>query len=129
MHAQEAECVQMALGICEARIMVNFMEELGFPLSREIPLFEDNEAACKLATEHLNAGRSKHIPHKYHVVKEQVMDVKNFKIHWCQSGWQLADMFTKSLPVKAFEEMDRHIRGWDNRDYERLCPAIEPGES
>ena len=57
MHTQEAECVQMAMGICNARIMINFMDELGFKKTMPIPLFEDNEAACKLATEHPNTSR------------------------------------------------------------------------
>ena len=95
----------MAIGICAARVMINFMDELGFKRSKPIPVFEDNEAACKLATEHLNTSRSKHIPHRHHLVKEQVMKELNFKAHWCSSGWQLADMFTPNRLTRQKSDM------------------------
>ena len=85
------------------------------------------QSCCKLATEHINTSRSKHIPLRYHIVKEQVMKEKNFQVYWCPTDWQLADMFTKSLTVKKFEDMDLYIRGYKDRKFEDHCQLIEPG--
>lgn len=126
-HTQEAECMEMSIAVNDARSMTNFMKECGFHLVKPTPLFEDNLSCCKLATEHVNTSRSKHTPLRHHVVKEQVMREKNFKICWCPTKWQLADMFTKSLPVRQFEELDRHIRGHADKDFEGSCQRVDPG--
>ena len=42
-HAQESEHMQMSEGINnEARVVINFMEEVGFKLTQPVPVFEDN---------------------------------------------------------------------------------------
>jgi hypothetical protein len=49
-HTQEAEHIQKAVGINDGRVVINFMDECGFPLKKPISLFEDNMSCCKLAT-------------------------------------------------------------------------------
>ena len=60
-HTQEAEYIEMAIGQTKAKSAINFLIECGFPANDPIPTFEDNMAACKLATEHINTSRSKQI--------------------------------------------------------------------
>ena len=126
-HTQESEHIGMSMVVDKCRSAINFFEECGFPLVKGVPLFQDNLSCCKLSTEHTNTSRSKHIPLRCHIVKEQVMKEKNFVVHWCPTDWQLADMFTKSLSVKKFEAMDLYIRGFNNRDFEAHCNKIEAG--
>jgi hypothetical protein len=126
-HTQEAEHIEMAIGQTKAKSAINFLIECGFPADSPIPTFEDNMAACKLATEHINTSRSKHIPLQHHIVKENVMKDKIFSVFWCPTEWQLADMFTKSLSAQKFEELDEHVRGHKDRDFESTCTFIEPG--
>ena len=128
MHTQEAEHIEMSNGILAMRSIVNFMEELGFHRTLPIPVFEDNESACKLATERLNASRSKHIPLRCHHVKERVMKLKDFCIHWCPTKTQLADIFTKALSRANFGRSIDHVRGHKKFDYEIHCRMVPPGE-
>ena len=127
-HTQEAEHIEACRGVNAARCVINFMEELGFLLKKPVPLFQDNEACCKLMTERLNASRSKHVLLRYHTVKEHVMKFRTFDTYWCDTHWQLADIFTKCLDKKNFERLDRMVRGIDLVDFEGLCKKIEPGE-
>ena len=126
-HTQEADHIEMAIGQTKAKSAINFLTECGFPADGPIPTFEDNMAACKLATEHINTSRSKHMPLQCHIVKENVMKDKIFSVFWCPTEWQLADMFTKSLSAQKFEELDEHVRGHKDRDFESTCTFIEPG--
>ncbi|KAI3451510.1 hypothetical protein Pfo_008175, partial [Paulownia fortunei] len=70
--------------------------------SQAITLHCDNSGAVANAKEPRNHQRGKHIERKYHLVRDIVQrgDVTVCKIG---SAENLADPFTKSLPVKSFE--------------------------
>ena len=96
--------------------MVNFMSEIGFPLKGRIPIFEDNAACCSLATDHINNCKSKHIPLRYHAIKELVIERGIFEIWKIPTDWQVADIFTKALGKQKFERFDRMMRGLEMID-------------
>ena len=47
-------------------------------------------------------SKMKHIPIKYHFLREQVLE-KKIKLEYIPSKEQIADIFTKPLPRDSFE--------------------------
>ena len=47
-------------------------------------------------------SKTKHIPIKYHFLREQVLEHK-VKLEYVSSKEQVTDIFTKPLPREAFE--------------------------
>ena len=49
----------------------------------------------------VNHEISKHISIKYHFIRE-AQEKGEIQLHYCQTGEQLADIFTKALPREKF---------------------------
>ena len=49
-------------------------------------------------------SKTKHIPIKYHFLREKARD-QNIKLEYVNSKEQIADIFTKPLPIEAFENL------------------------
>jgi hypothetical protein len=84
----------------------------GDTLTIQSTIFEDNEPCKKLATMELPrmTNRSKHIAVKYHWFRARVGI--DWKVESISSKDQLADIFTKSLPLPDFERLRFTIMGW-----------------
>lgn len=74
-------------------------------------IFEDNKGCVDLATAPKLCPRTKHIGLKYHHFRSHVANGA-IKIQWIDSKHQLADIFTKPLPVPLFEFLRFHLLGW-----------------
>ena len=70
--------------------------------SEPIPIFYDNTSAINIYKNPIIHSKEKHIPIKYHFVREQV-DKKNIKLEYVGTKEQITDIFTKPLPREAFE--------------------------
>ena len=53
-------------------------------------------------------SKTKHIPIKYHFLREQVSQ-KMVKLEYIDTKEQIADIFTKPLPKEAFEHLRRML--------------------
>ena len=53
-------------------------------------------------------SKTKHIPVKYHFLREQVSH-KVVKLEYVDTKEQVADIFTKPLPKKAFENIRKKM--------------------
>ena len=67
-----------------------------------IPIYCDNKNAISISKKPMMHSKMKHIPIKYHFLREQVAE-KNIKVEYVGTKEQVADIFTKSLPREAFE--------------------------
>jgi hypothetical protein len=74
-------------------------------------IFEDNKGCVDLANAPKLRPRTKHIALKYHHFHSHVEN-GSIKIQWIDSKNQLADIFTKPLPVSLFEYLRSHLLGW-----------------
>ena len=90
-------------------------------LTQRLPttnMMEDNSAALKWCYNPINHSKQKHIPVAYHFVREQVAQFDNVNIVAIGTDWQLADLFTKCLPVSRMRFLVETIQG--------LNPALPP---
>ena len=74
-------------------------------------VFEDNQGAFYLATNHRITNRTKYFLTKWHWFWQQYDD-GNFKIEKCPTDEQRADFLTKALPREKFEANRLAVLGW-----------------
>ena len=74
-------------------------------------VFEDNQGAYYLATNHRITNRTKYFLCKWHWFWELV-DNKTFEIIKCPTDKMLADYLTKQLAVVLFSNNRKGTQGW-----------------
>ena len=97
----EAEYVALGKSNREVAYTSNLITDMGFTPAVPAIIYCDNKAAIFLSDNAKFSERSKHIPLQYHAIREQIK-LKNIKIEYVPSLDNLADFFTKPLPVKDF---------------------------
>ena len=96
LSTAEAEYMSSADAAKQASWLRLLLEDLGFPQSDPITLYNDNMGAILLSQNPVHHDRSKHISLRYHYLREQVGD-KSIELVHVPSQQNQADMFTKSL--------------------------------
>ncbi|GJZ59557.1 retrovirus-related pol polyprotein from transposon TNT 1-94 [Tanacetum coccineum] len=98
-HAAE----YVSLSDCCAQIiwMRSQLTDYGFDYNK-IPLYCDSQSAIALSCNSVQHTRTKHIPIKYHFIKEQVEN-EIVELYFVNTAYQLADIFTKALARERFE--------------------------
>ncbi|KAJ9538691.1 hypothetical protein OSB04_031424 [Centaurea solstitialis] len=94
----EAEYRAMAITTTELVWMRQLLKDFDVAVTDPTLLFCDNKSALDLASNPTFHERTKHIEIDCHYVREKVMD-KTIKLLPIRSHLQLADMFTKALPL------------------------------
>nr|GEY00189.1 uncharacterized mitochondrial protein AtMg00810-like [Tanacetum cinerariifolium] len=74
----------------------------------KIPMYCDSKAAIAISCNPVQHSRTKHIDVRYHFIKEKVKKgiVESFFVG---TEYQLADLFTKALPVERFKYLVRRL--------------------
>jgi hypothetical protein len=75
----------------------NTLLTIGYP-KQTVTIFTDNACAVHMANDELKPRRTKALDMRYHWTRQQVRD-GNLIIKWIQGADNLADFFTKALPV------------------------------
>ncbi len=78
------------------------MQTLGYT-DLTCELFVDNECAIGLATNTVKQMRSRAIDMRYHWLRERT-ELKHFRIQWVPTKSNIADFFTKCLPVATHSQ-------------------------
>jgi hypothetical protein len=73
-----------------------------------IPIYFDNTSAISISKNPVMHSKTKHIPIKYHFLREQVAE-KNIRVEYVGTKEQVADIFTKPLPQEAFEYLRQRL--------------------
>jgi hypothetical protein len=73
-----------------------------------IPIYCDNTSAIGISKKLVMHSKTKHIPIKYHFLREQVAE-KNIRVEYVGTKEQVADIFTKPLPREAFEYLRQRL--------------------
>ena len=71
-----------------------------------ISIFRDNTSAISISKNSVTHSKTKHIPIKYHCVREHVAKII-FKLEYVDMKEQIVDFFIKPLPRENFE----YLRG------------------
>jgi hypothetical protein len=95
LSTAEAEYIALTDIAKEIVWFKTFLNELGYPQD-SVMVYEDNQAAIRIAKNPQDHKRTKHIQVRYHYVRDQVRD-DIFKLQYIPTADQLADLFTKAL--------------------------------
>jgi hypothetical protein len=104
----EAEYKALANATTELIWVEALLMELGVKLQEKPSLWCENLGATYLSVNPVFHARTKHIEIDFHFVRERV--AKNrLAIRFISSKDQVADGFTKALPVKKLDEFKRNL--------------------
>jgi histone deacetylase 1/2 len=104
----EAEYKSVANATAEMIFLQSMLSELGVKLTQAPCLWCDNLGATYLSANPVFHARAKHIEIDFHFVRERVLK-KQLQVRFIPSKDQVADGFTKPLPVRSFEEFRHNL--------------------
>jgi histone deacetylase 1/2 len=104
----EAEYKAIANGTAEVTWLQSVLRELGIYQAKAPVLWCDNLGATFLTANPVFHARTKHIEIDFHFVRERVAQ-RMLQIRFISSKDQLADIFTKPLPLPLFEACKRNL--------------------
>jgi hypothetical protein len=104
----EAEYKAVANATAEIMWIQTLLWEIGVQSPQQAKIWCDNIGAKYLSNNPVFHGRTKHIEIDYHFVRERVA-WKLLHIDFVSSGDQVADGFTKPLPVKQLENFKHNL--------------------
>ena len=107
-NSTEAEYKAVANATAELIWIQSLLRELKIPQKQPPVLWCDNIGATYLSSNPVFHARTKHIEVDYHFVRERVAQ-KPLLIKFISSKDQLADIFTKPLPLPQFEGCRRNL--------------------
>nr|GEX72384.1 retrovirus-related Pol polyprotein from transposon TNT 1-94 [Tanacetum cinerariifolium] len=83
-------------------------------------MYIDSKAAIAISCNPVQHSRTKHIDVRYHFIKEQV-EKGIVELFFVGTEYQLADLFTKALPVERFKYLVRQLGNMSYlSDFEKL---------
>jgi hypothetical protein len=74
-------------------------------------VFEDKKGCVNLIATPTMRPRSRHITIKYHHFQDHVRE-GTIRIKWISTDAQIADIFTKPLPLMKFQGLRKILLGW-----------------
>ena len=108
LSTAEAEYMALASAAQETVWLRRLLKELKETLEDPTKIYEDNQSTICMTNNPQFHGRAKHIDIKYHYVGEQVL-AKVIELKYCESENMIADILTKGLGQKQFENLREHI--------------------
>nr|GEY12766.1 retrovirus-related Pol polyprotein from transposon TNT 1-94 [Tanacetum cinerariifolium] len=97
-----AKAEYLSLFACCAQVlwMRTQLTDCGFHFNK-IPIYCYSKSAITISCNPVQHTRTKHIAVRYHFIKEQV-EKGTIELYFVKTDYQLADVFTKALPVDRF---------------------------
>lgn len=102
LSTAEAETIAATEAIKQLIHMRLLLKELGCEAKYPTVMYEDNNAALAFSTKGEQSKRTKHYQMKVHFLSEQYQ-LGTYSMKKVPTNSQLADTFTKALPVNTFE--------------------------
>ncbi|GJT51905.1 hypothetical protein Tco_0978062 [Tanacetum coccineum] len=120
-----AEAEYVSLSACCAQViwMRTQLTDYGFHFNK-IPIYCDSKSAIAISCNPVQHSRTKHIAVRYHFIKEHV-EKGTIELYFVKTDYQLADLFTKALPVDRFNYLVRRLgmRSLSPQELERLAKS------
>ena len=105
LSTTEAEYIAVVEYCTQILWMIQTLEDIKIECNQSIPIYCDNTSVINISKNPFMHAKTKHIPIKYHFLKEKISD-KKVRLEYVGSKEQITYIFTKPLPKEAFE----HIR-------------------
>eukprot|EP00253_Pinus_taeda_P024064 PITA_24064 len=102
LSTTEVEYVAIASCCTQLLWMTQTLQDIQITCTPPISILCDNTSAISISKNPFMHSKTKHIPIKYHFLREQVLEQK-VKLEYVPSKEQVADIFTKPLPGETFE--------------------------
>ncbi|GJY09401.1 retrovirus-related pol polyprotein from transposon TNT 1-94 [Tanacetum coccineum] len=104
-----AEVEYVSLFACCAQVlwMRTQLTDYGFHFNK-ILIYCDSKSAIAISCNLVQHLRTKHIDARYHFIKEHV-EKGTIELYFVKKGYQLADLFTKALPVDRLNYLVCHL--------------------
>ncbi|XP_019099751.1 PREDICTED: uncharacterized protein LOC109132539 [Camelina sativa] len=99
----EAEYRAMAMTTKELKWLKNLLLDLGVVLTQPMRLYCDNKAALHISANPVFHERTKHIEKDCHFIRDEIKS-DNIATTYVSTTIQLADIFTKALGQREFDE-------------------------
>nr|GEY64764.1 retrovirus-related Pol polyprotein from transposon TNT 1-94 [Tanacetum cinerariifolium] len=107
MSSAKAEYVSLSACCAQVLWMRTQLTGYGFHFDK-IPMYCDSKAAIAISCNPVQHSRTKYIEVRYHFIKEKV-EKGIVKLFFVRTEYQLADLFTKALPVERFKYLVRRL--------------------
>nr|GEY01571.1 retrovirus-related Pol polyprotein from transposon TNT 1-94 [Tanacetum cinerariifolium] len=104
-----AEAEYVSLFACCAQVlwMRTQLTDYGFNFNK-ILIYCDSKSAIAISCNPVQHLRTKHIAVRYHFIKEYI-EKGTIELYFVKTDYQLADLFTKALPVDQFNYLVRRL--------------------
>nr|GEZ58605.1 copia protein [Tanacetum cinerariifolium] len=107
LSTAEAEYVSLSACCAQVLWMRTQLTNYGFHFNK-IPIYYDSKSAIAISCNPVQHSRTKHIVVRYHFIKEHV-EKGTIELYFIKTDYQLADIFTKALPVDRFNYLVCHL--------------------
>nr|GEU98564.1 retrovirus-related Pol polyprotein from transposon TNT 1-94 [Tanacetum cinerariifolium] len=107
MSFAEAEYVSLSACCAQVLLMRTQLIDYGFHFDK-IPMYCDSNAAIAISYNLVQHSRTKLIDVRYYFIKEKV-EKGIVELFFVRTEYQLADLFTKALPVERFKYLVRRL--------------------
>ena len=104
LSTTEAEYIAIAKCCTQIEWMKQTLLDIKVVFSEPTVIYCDNTSAISLSKNPVQHSKAKHIPIKYHYLREQVAN-KNIRLEYISTEDQVADIFTKPLNTEVFEHL------------------------
>ncbi|GJY94844.1 retrovirus-related pol polyprotein from transposon TNT 1-94 [Tanacetum coccineum] len=121
LSTAEAEYVSLSACCAQVLWMPTQLTDYGFHFNK-ILIYCDSKSAIAISYNPVQHSRIKHIAVRYHFIKEHV-EKGTIKLYFVKTDYQLADLFTKALPVDRFNYLVHRLgmRSLSPQELDRLA--------
>ncbi|GJX45845.1 hypothetical protein Tco_0262521 [Tanacetum coccineum] len=123
LSTAKAEYVSLSACCAQVLWMRTHLTDYGFHFNK-IPIYCDSKSAIAISYNPVQHSRTKHVAVHYHFIKEHV-EKGTIELYFVKTDYQLADIFTKALPVDRFNYLVRRLgmRSLSPQELERLVKS------
>jgi hypothetical protein len=108
LSTTEAEYIAAATCCTQVLWMIQTFADLEVKYTAPIPIHCDDTSAISVSKNPVLHSKTKHIPIKYHFLREQVTN-QIVQVHYIPTTEQIADIFTNPLAKTPFEYLRQKL--------------------